>query len=141
MLQQPQKGFTLIEILVVVSIIGILAAMLLANMVGIRERAADTRAKNNINQLKNALRLYYNDNQRYPIGNNVNCRSLPGMGVSSTYISAEVIPQDNGCKYKGGGDTFVISLTLQSSAGTEDTQSALRCGETETEGTYFICAE
>ena len=46
-----QSGFTLIELLVVVALIGVLTG-LLANMVGIRERGADTKVKNDLNQLK-----------------------------------------------------------------------------------------
>lgn len=138
-----QFGFTLIEILVVVSIIGILAALLLANMVGVRERAADARAKSNLNQLKNALRMYYNDNQQYPSGSDVDCSSLSSV-VTNTYIDADVIPQSsNGysCKYTGSGDVFTAYIVLQSQAGSDDTDSAARCpGASAVEGRYYICA-
>lgn len=59
-------GFTLIELLVAISIIAVLAGLLLVNFVGIRERAADAQKKSDLNEVKKALRLYYNDNQRYP---------------------------------------------------------------------------
>jgi len=62
----PILGFTLIELLVVVSIISILAGLLLVNLQNIRGRARDLKRKHDLNEVKKALRLYYNDNQSYP---------------------------------------------------------------------------
>lgn len=64
--KNKKTGFTLIELLVVIFIIGILASLLLANLVGIRSRAEDSQVKSDLLQMKKALRLYYNDNQAYP---------------------------------------------------------------------------
>lgn len=63
-----KKGFTLIELLVVISIIGILATLLLANFNTARGRARDAQRKSDMKNLQTALRLYYNDNERYPLG-------------------------------------------------------------------------
>ncbi len=74
-------GFTLIEILVVVAIIGILAAVLLVNMGNIRERAADARLKNKLEKFMMALRVYYSDNKTYPdTGGPQNARNITGPG-------------------------------------------------------------
>jgi prepilin-type N-terminal cleavage/methylation domain-containing protein len=61
-----KRGFTLIELLVVISILGVLAAMIVNNLNDSRARARDARKKQNLNQMKTALRLYYNDFQVYP---------------------------------------------------------------------------
>ncbi len=61
-----KKGFTLIELLVVIFIIGVLAALVMPNLMGARQRAGDSNKKAGLRELKNALRLYYNDNQNYP---------------------------------------------------------------------------
>lgn len=63
---KKNQGFTLIELLIVISIIGILSALLLANFQDARARARDTERKNDLKQMKTALRLYYNDHQSYP---------------------------------------------------------------------------
>lgn len=59
-------GFTLIEILVVVVIIGILAALVVPNFMGRPDQAKVTAARNDINSLANALSMYRLDNQSYP---------------------------------------------------------------------------
>jgi general secretion pathway protein G len=61
-----KRGFTLIELLVVISIIGILATLLIANYNAARERARDAQRKSDLRNIQTALRLYYNDTQRYP---------------------------------------------------------------------------
>ncbi len=61
-----QQGFTLIEIMVVVIIIGILAAMVAPNVIGNIDKAQITTAKAEINTIGNALKFYRLDNFSYP---------------------------------------------------------------------------
>ena len=64
-----KNGFTLIELLVAVAIMGVLSTLVMTNMQGVRERARDVARKSDLNQIKTALRLYYNDFQAYPADN------------------------------------------------------------------------
>ncbi len=59
-------GFTLIELMVVVVIIGVLAALIVPNVLERADDARVTAAKTDINNLVQALKLYRLDNQRYP---------------------------------------------------------------------------
>jgi general secretion pathway protein G len=61
-----QQGFTLLEIMVVVVIIGLLAAIVVPNFMGNIDTAAINRAKQDIRGVETALNLYRLDNFRYP---------------------------------------------------------------------------
>ncbi len=136
--QNKQKGFSLIELLVVMFIIGLLTTVLLPNLMGARQKAKDTQRINDMNSIKGALRLYYNDNQIYPTPASSNkigigiSNYLPGVdqiGVGYTYVYS--VSTD--------GDGFVLKLKLESPAGEEDMGSQERCGVGATDGWYAVC--
>lgn len=60
------SGFTLIEILVVMSIVLLLSSIALLGFQRARETARDNRRENDFNQLQQALQLYYYDYGEYP---------------------------------------------------------------------------
>ena len=65
-LRAAEQGFTLLEIMVVVVIIGLLAAIVVPNFVGNIDKAAVSRAKQDIRGIETALNLYRLDNFKYP---------------------------------------------------------------------------
>ena len=63
---QGARGFTLIEIMVVVIIIGLLAAFIVPRVMNQVDNAKVTKAKADIQALESALTMYRMDNSRYP---------------------------------------------------------------------------
>lgn len=91
---KKQSGFTLIEVMVVVAILGILATIVMTNVVGKDEQARITAAKTGVAQISNALEMYKLDNHKYPTTD----EGLEALITKSA--SAKTFPQ--GGYLKGG---------------------------------------
>jgi len=129
------KGFSLVELLVVISIIAVLTAIVVINFVGARERARDAKKIQDMSSLKNALRMYYNENQVYPTGIAVTL----GSGFSGYFPGVSSV--DYPYSYTGSGDSFYLDVPLESGAGDEDIKSQQNCGVTEpTDKSYRVCS-
>jgi prepilin-type N-terminal cleavage/methylation domain-containing protein len=63
MVRNKQKGFTMIELMIVVAIIGILAAIALPKFADMIEKSREGSTKGNIGALKSANSIYYGDQQ------------------------------------------------------------------------------
>lgn len=64
--QSLSRGFTLIEMLIVITIIAVLASMILVGMGGARAKARDARRIGDLHNIQNALELYYANYGTYP---------------------------------------------------------------------------
>lgn len=66
MYQTKKRGFTLVELLITIGIIGILATVTAVSIGNARSKARDSKRLTEIKQIQNALTLYQNENQTFP---------------------------------------------------------------------------
>lgn len=88
-----RTGFTLVELLAVIAIVGILAAIIIPVAGYIRKSAANTTCQNNLRQLGVAFKLYAVDNGYYPAG--INSASVPWHRHMRPYLAGGSIILDD----------------------------------------------
>jgi len=64
--QEDSRGFTIVELLIVIVVIGILAAITIVSFNGIQAKARDAQRSSDVHAITEALQMYYLDNGRYP---------------------------------------------------------------------------
>lgn len=65
-MQRKQRGFTLLEVMVVIVILGVLASLVVPNLLGNKEKADQQKVVTDISALEQALDMYKLDNSVYP---------------------------------------------------------------------------
>lgn len=99
-------GFTIVELLIVIVVIGILAAITIVAFNGIQARAAYTAYKSDIQSINKAIQLYYADNGSYPTNGTSTCSV--GNTTSNvdfvfnlvpTYLAKTPVPRNYGNNY------------------------------------------
>lgn len=165
---RTKTGFTLIEILVVIAIVAVIIGLAVPNYLGARQRARDMRRKAELVQMKNALRLYYNDYQEYPDATADNL--IKGCGAAGTAtcnagsafaagaagsetVYMRILPPAYPDEYlysrnpakPTDTDDFLLKVTLDNASDTDIAASQARCGVTGLAGItsqhYVVCAD
>lgn len=128
------KGFTLIEILVTISIIGILMSVLLVAFQGGKKAGRDGKRKADIEQIRTALEIYRADCKQYPdnptfralitsggalVGDGTNCPA------TNTYIAAVPIDPLGPTAYKyyynrSATNTYILCASLETGSAVHD---------------------
>lgn len=97
---KAKAGFTLIEMLVVIAIIGILSSVTLIGLNSARKQGRDARRLTDLKQVATALELYFQQNSTYPKGVTA-WSGTTGTTLKTILSSFGTIPDDPLCP--GGG--------------------------------------
>jgi len=113
---QRSLGFTLIELIIVMAILGLLATVGLASFRSSQIKGRDAQRKNDLGQLQRGLEAYYNDKGQYPA-------DLPGAGspwqdeeVEDGTLYMKEIPSDPttfSYEYESDGTSYKIFAFLE----------------------------
>lgn len=120
--RRGKQGFTLVELLVVIAIIGVLATLVLLQLGTARARARDTKRIADINQIRSAIELFFEDQGgTYPTGDMYNSitDATPGL-ADSQYITRMPLDPLTDEKYKycvsASGRSFTVYALLEQRA-------------------------
>ncbi len=124
-----KKGFTLIELMIVVAIIGILAAVAVPKFADLINKSKEGATKGALSAVRGALQVYYSDNEgNYPTSltsgdftpkymNEMPTAKLPGTGhADSTSVTAFATPA-TAVSDSGGWGYYTHSVTTHSTYG------------------------
>jgi type IV pilus assembly protein PilA len=106
-----EKAFTLIEVLVVITIVGVLSAIALPQYQAYRARAFDARAVSDLRSVAIAEEAYFLDSETYLSCANASCTALPGIkklsaGVTLAIVAAPADFTGTASHATGSGKTY-----------------------------------
>lgn len=129
-MKKLKKGFTLVELMVVITVIAILMTIAIVSFTRIQKQARDTKRKADIRTLETALQAYYTEFQAYPLSSSpvAVTQASPGplaalspyipsipsapLGSTGTNTSYTYVSDDNGFTY-----ALCVSLETASTSG------------------------
>lgn len=107
MRRSAQRGFTLIEMMIVVAIIAILVTILVPNLMRARAQAQTAACEGNLKEIATALELYETDHDAYPTSGNVDATNSDFL----PYV--EQVPVDPAA---GPGKPYTFTVTTSDTA-------------------------
>ena len=91
-LKKKDQGFTIVELLIVIVVIGILAAIVITTYSGIQAKARNAKRQSDIDALQTQIEAYYTTNQHYPSLTDMNTPSWLATNMPSLDLGATVDP-------------------------------------------------
>src|SRR6201993_494731 len=95
-LQADRSGFTIVELLIVIVVIGILAGLVIVTYNGVQQKARDTERTTDIKALQGQLEAYQAQNGKYPTLANVNDATWRSTNMKGLEAAALADPKNAG---------------------------------------------
>src|SRR3989344_3471303 len=122
--QRKRSGFTLVELLMVIAIIGILASLTLVSLRGAGAKARDAKVKTNVSSIDKAISQYELDNQKFfvdPVSATINISPTSSIATAlSSYINSSNLNPTKVAKYttNAAGSSFAMAWELENTSET-----------------------
>lgn len=134
-----RNGFTLIELMVVIAVIAVLVGIVViaVNPVRVIQDAQDTKRRTEMNQIKVALQMYFNDSKDYPASG----AAALGAALVPNYIKGQLpsVTAVLGFTYTKISTTDYKANVPVNNSTQADTESQTKC--TGVTGSYYICPD
>ncbi|MEJ0072566.1 MAG: type II secretion system protein [Candidatus Saccharibacteria bacterium] len=128
-LKNKSKGFTIVELLIVIVVIGILATLVIVTFTGIQQKARDSKRKTDIGAIQASLESYYSSNNTYPTLTDLNSDTWRSTNMKGFDPNALQDP-------KGNSPTL---LAGQTPSGTQYSYDVTPTGCVDTAGATNPC--
>jgi general secretion pathway protein G len=127
---KKQKGFTIVELLIVIVVIGILATLVIVTFSGIQQKARNTKRQTDINAISSHVEAYYASNGYYPTLAHMNDATWRSTNTKGLDPAALKDP-------KGSAQTLAGTTTANSYVYAPTTDASGDCSADETTCTKY----
>lgn len=124
-ISKKQQGFTIVELLIVIVVIGILAALVITTYTGIQAKARNSNRQTDVNSVQTQLEAYFAQSGHYPSLGDMNDSSWRAANMKSLDADALQDPQ-------GSAQTLVASPAAKSYAYAVTNSSGTSCESDDT---------
>jgi type II secretion system protein G len=112
-----KTGFSLMEMLIVVAIIGLLAALMMPNLLGSQDKAREAGVKAVLHALQSALETYNVDNLAYPAGTGLTAKALYEVLNAGGYLKSAPVNPFTGQAYDDADEAGKILYSFDGASG------------------------
>lgn len=135
-LRSRQQGFTIVELLIVIVVIGILAALVITTFTGIQQKARNTERQTDIKALHGQVEAYYAQNGKYPTLANLNDGTWRTANMKGLDAEALKDPKGAAQTLAGTAAANVYSYAVSASDGSACDNTTTDCAQYTLTATY-----
>lgn len=136
-LKNKSKGFTIVELLIVIVVIGILATLVIVTFTGIQQKARDSKRKTDINALDSHVEAYYASNGYYPTLADLQSPAFLSANLKGFDPNALTDPKGGAIAATAGASNYGYTASSSTGSGCSNTTAS---GSTNACDTFILTA-